>query len=152
MPTRSRVDVDPNIEKQIEALRVSVEREARGILTGEQTVWTRPELNGWSGDLTDIDDMSKPFSRDIANQQFVDAIADPDNPGTTGDLASATVQVDYLAVMERAFRIRHGTTHIRAILHSAARRRGHGDAKGVFKTCVLEYIRRLVKLGKGETQ
>lgn len=151
MANQSRVDVDPNLDKQIEALRISVASEAAGIMGGTQIFWTRPDLNGWNGDLADLEGISKPFDRSVSNQQFVAATADPDNPGTTGDLVAATLQVDYLAVMERAFRVRHATTHIRAILHSAARRRGHGSQKGVFKTCVLEYIRRVVKLGKGET-
>lgn len=150
MTVRARSEVDPVFETQIRALRASCDRLARAILEGGRSRWMLPDLLGWSGDLTDLEGMAKPFSREAANRQFVDAIADPANPGTTADLIATTTQIDYLACLERAFRNRYATPRNRAMLHAAGRLAGQAHESGVLTVCCLEYVRRLVRQAKGE--
>jgi len=108
-----------------------------------QTGWFTPV--GWNGDVFDYDGMHTPFNRDKANQEFTDAIANPNAPGVVGDMIVTTTQIEYLACLERAFRMRHAMPLPRLLLHAAGAARGNGDDKGVYSLCGLEYVRRLVK-------
>lgn len=151
MTVRSRVDVDPNFELQVRALRAAFGSLADATLTGGQPRWMTPELLGWSGDTEDREGMSAPFARDQANAQFVEAVADPLEPGTTADLVAATTMIDWLACMERAYRARHTMPRNRAALHAASRYAGHASEQGALTTCALEYVRRIVRQAKGDT-
>ena len=141
-------DVDPVFQKQLKTLQTQAAAEADARLTGSQTQWMMPEKYEWSGDLTAIEDLSKPFSRKYSNDKALDAIKDPSKPGTVGDLIVTSTQIDYLAVMERAFRVRHGSGRIRMLLQANARRQGQGQDGGSLVQCPLEYVRALVKQSK----
>ena len=80
---------------------------------------------------------------------MVEAISDADAPGVVGDLMTSSLQGDYLAMQERAFRARH-LSGVRRRLHAAARRAGHGDDKGLFKRGVLGYVESVLKQSKDE--
>src|SRR4051812_37526995 len=115
MPTpkpHSTVSMDPNFEKRLRDLQQHAQEEYDERSVGGQVKWFRPE--GWSGDLTDLEAMSEPFSREKSNQGCVDALKDPKKPGTTGDVVAATTMIDYLATLERAFRVRHTFRRCRA--------------------------------------
>ena len=60
-----------------------------------------------------------------------------------------TTQIDYLAIMERAFRARHTMSRPRAMLHAMGRKAGHGSNTGPLVRGVLEHVRGLVKQSKG---
>src|SRR5262245_1755874 len=150
-PPRSRADVDPNFESQLRHLAESAKADAEAVKAGGQPKWDMPLLYEWSGELTGWEGRAQPFDRSKANQWFVDAVADNNKSGTVGDLAVTTTQIDYLACMERAFRMRHAMPRNRCLAHAAARRGGHGDPDfGVFAVCGIEYVRRLVKVAKGD--
>ena len=113
-----------------------------------------PELStddgSWLGDLFDIEGMSDPFNRDEANEMFVEATKDGENSGVTGDLGSTTLQVDYLACMERAFRSRHTMRRPRTMAHMTGRRKGHGNERGVLTQMNLEFVRNMIKQSRSE--
>jgi hypothetical protein len=144
---QSRADVDPNFETQLKQLQQQAQKDSTHVVTGGTVQWMMPELKEWSGDLFDWKGMSSPFDRSVSNQAFSKAISDPANPGTTGDGVVASLQIDYLATLERAFRSRHTMRRPRAVCHAAARKADHGNAKGALLAS-LEYVRGLVKLSK----
>ncbi len=141
-------DVDPVFQKQLKSLQAQASAEASARLIGSQTQWMMPEKYDWKGSLTDIEGIASPFSRQYSNDKFVDAIKDPKKPGTVGDLIVTTTQIDYLATMERAFRVRHGSGRVRAILQANARKTGQGKDGGSIIQCPLEHVRAIVKQSK----
>jgi len=142
---QAKADVDPNFETQVKELQQQNQQLVPEALKGAQPKWLMPKKEGWSGDLFDWEGMHKAFNRDKSNEDFKKAIEDAKSPGTTGDLAVTTTQIDILAVMERAFRARHTMGRPRAFAHAMARRKGHGNDKGPLVQCQLEYVRGLVK-------
>src|SRR4051812_41559396 len=117
----AKADVDPNLEAQVKALQTQAAASAPATLKGEQAKWMMPEHEDWQGDLTDWDELGTPFDRSASNEAFVEAVKDGKNPGTTGDLVVTTLQVDYLACMERAFKARHTMSRPRALAHAMGR-------------------------------
>lgn len=109
-------------------------------------VWQLPPLNGWSGDPLDIPGTVKAFDRAAANDNFTQLMADGTNPGTTGDGITLKLQIDYTAVMERGFRLRHATP-VRCLAHSSARRVGHGHPAGVLMN-VVTYAQNCLTAGQ----
>jgi hypothetical protein len=149
----ARADVDPVLSDQINALKTQAKAESTAALQGNQTQWMIPDPDSqgaqkWEGDLFDTQSLQNPFDRSQSNSWFADAIKDPSNPGTVGDQAVTTAQVDYLASMERAFRMRHARWP-RMMIHAMGRKAGHGNDKGPLVQCVLESIRGMVKKSKG---
>lgn len=145
----SVANMDPQFETQLRSLRTQAQAEASQGRQGDQVQWLIPDRNGWNGDLFDWQGMAKPFDRSQANQDFVQATSDPQNPGNVGDLIVTTTQIDYLAVMERAFRMRHTMRRPRAMAHALGRKAGHGNDAGTFSQCGLEYVRGILKQSKG---
>lgn len=148
--TQSKVDVDDRFETQIRELRKSNEAGAKAALEGEQPKWMQPDKGDWDGDLFDIDGISDAFDREEINDKFKESIENTEDAGVDGDLVTATLQIDYLGCMERAFRSRHTMRRPRAMGHAAGRMAGHGDEKGVLAQTALEFVRGLVKQSKGK--
>lgn len=147
----SKAKVDANFEEQIRQFRKRAKEEAQARENNTQTQWLMPkkkpggEGDEWDGDLFPIEGLSKPFVRDEANDKFEEATKSADDSGVVGDLIVTTLQVDYLACAERAFRCRHTMRRPRAMAHMTGRRKGHGTEKGTLTQVYLEYIRNLLK-------
>ena len=109
--------------------------------------WFKPKLNGWNGDLFDIEGIADAFKRDEIHEDYLKAIKSAEDPGVSGDLAAAQFQGDWLASMERAFRRRH-TTPVRSRLQAAARLYGHGHDKGPLKQGVMKWIEGIIQNNK----
>lgn len=138
----ARADMDPVFEARCNDLRDQAAAEAAARRKGEPVPWLRPA--GWEGDVFDYEAMGAPFSRARANEWMVAAL-DPEAPGVSGDLVSCQTQIETLACLERAFRDRHTLRRPRAIAHMLARKRGHGDARGLFTQNAIEYVRMINK-------
>lgn len=145
----SKVDVDPNFDTVLHDLQEHAALAAEALKSADQVTWFRPAA--WAGDPFDYEAIGPAFNRDQANQQYVEAVQSAQAPGVVGDLIAATLQVDYLAVMERAFRNRHTMTRPRRVCHVLGRKNGQGDQGGGFIQGVLEYVRRRVAQAKGPT-
>lgn len=147
LPTpRSVADVDPNFERQLRALRDDSRHNGAALRANTAPRWFRPA--GWAGDVFDYEAMGRAYNRDAANDMVVRAVSDAEAPGTTGDLVAAVTQSDYLACLERAFRVRHAMPGPRLLLHAAGSLQGAGHEKGVYSLCGVEYVRRLVAEAK----
>lgn len=147
--TTRRVDVDPNFQRQVQACRTSAAQEAETRQTGNASQTMAPVNNDWSGDLFDWDGIHQAFHRDRANSQMIEAMQDSRDSGVVGDLIAATMQIETLAVMERAYRARHTMRFPRAVAHALGRKYGHGHVQGAFSRGMLEYVRGLIKESSG---
>jgi len=142
----AKVEVDDTFEKQIRALQQANMDQADAVLGGTSPSNTTPALlHDWDGNLFDLEGLSTPFNRDTLNQAFISSISNVEDSGVSGDMVSATTQIDYLGTMERAFRARHTMRRPRATAHAAGRMRAHGDAQGTLVQNGLEYIRARVR-------
>lgn len=108
----------------------------------ELMAWFLSDLSLWSGDVLDVDAISDAFDREDVGVLYSEAIADD---GTVGEAGSTKLQSDYLAMAERAFRIRH-MSPIRARAQASARRTAHGDAAGCIAR-VRAYAQTLLDAG-----
>jgi hypothetical protein len=121
---------------------------SKAFLLDGQRRWHDIDKNGWDGDLFNISDIGKAFSREENEEDVANAIVDSGSPGVSGDLIVSVLQGDHLAGQERAFRMRH-QTRIRSDIHSAARRMGHAHDKGLLKRGVKGVIENILKQSKG---
>jgi len=76
-------------------------------------------------ELTDISGLKEPFKREDLQANYAEVMNDLD-PGTAADKVAIKFQSDYLAAMERAYRLRH-TGLVRTEIFSAMRRRIQGE-------------------------
>jgi hypothetical protein len=139
MPKRS--DIDPNFQAQVKNLATLQSDEYDARTKGNQVKVDMPVKNDWDGDLHDLDGIGQAFNRDKANEDFTNAIKDPNNPGVTGDLVATTTQIDYLSCMERAFRARHGSSFPRMVAQAAGRANNQGADTGPIVRSALDYVR-----------
>lgn len=140
---QSKVNVDPKFHDRMKDLMQQAKEEHEKRSRGEQVKWLK--LEDWNGDVHDYKDMQKPFDREKVNNEGVDAIKEPKSPGTTGDVVAAVLQIETLACMERAFRMRTTMQRCRAMAHMLARKKGHGDKAGVFMNNGVQYIKNIMQ-------
>ena len=133
--------VDPGLLQLLLALTGQSNNNADAATLNAQRQWMTPTLNGWSGDVLDVAGMHAPFDRTDMNAAYTEMLSTP-GAGKVSDAQAWKMQIDYIAVMERAFRTRH-STRIRAVAHNTARKAGHGNARGLFLNTVLGYAQRL---------
>lgn len=129
---QSRAQVDPTFVDLLSAMRSQAAHSLNAATSGGAPKWFIP------GEFVDrlldpttlagpgLDDGGK-FSRKAVNEQYESMVASYDSAGTTGDLISLKMQNDYMAMMERAWRIRHATP-LRS--HALSIARDFGQAKG----------------------
>lgn len=142
----SKIDMDPSFERRFRDLRDHAAAQSEAVLGGEQRTYFTPI--GWNGDPLDVEGLSVPFSREQANQQMIAAMANQSEPGTTGDVVAASVMINELAIMERAFRARHTLRRCRATAHTQARLQGHGSDTGPLIQLGVEYVRSIIQQAK----
>ena len=138
--------IDPLFQSHIDSLKEQSRRIFISTLSGNDTTnpcdvtsqrkWQIPEANGWDLNLFSISDMNNAFDRATINEVYLraqmktDPVGDfdkaPAGEGRVSDCQVLKLQIDYMAVRERAFRLRHATS-IRCKMHGATRRRGHSS-------------------------
>jgi hypothetical protein len=99
----------------------------------EARKWHTPE-NMKEKNLLDVAGLHEPaWNRDEANRIYSqDVLSESSDRGTTGDLIALKKQIDFMAVEERAFRMRHAS-FIRCAAMAHGRLDGHGlQDKGIF--------------------
>jgi hypothetical protein len=95
-------------------------------------VWFRgrtdaiPGVPDWDGDPNAIDELGNTFDRDQLGADYAQGLAESI---TVGQTAACKVQSDYLAMMERAMRLRH-MGPARARMLAATRLLGHANMAG----------------------
>ncbi len=144
--------IDSNLQKVIQ--HFSQEKlqafDAR-IANGQPVPWFRAPLGEWDGDLQTeggLKALHKSYNTDDAEAALIQAYT-PGDPGNTSDGILLSLQIDYMAQAERAFRARTTQSFPRTLAHTAAREKGHGQPTGVFTGQALEYFTFLLKQGAG---
>lgn len=132
---------------QMEAIRKASEDKFKSATGEKQNSLPTVDRRSWSGDPTDHDGLSKAFSRESLDEQFGDIIQDHENKGVSGDIQVINLQGDILAAYERATRSRL-MSKPRAMLHAAARKRGHGSLGGPITKGFVETIASIMNKSK----
>lgn len=144
--------IDPIFNSQLNQFKETARRMYISTLAGDesgetgtcnassdrQRKWQMPNPWTWNLSLFNISggdsSIKGAFDRSRANSLYTRALlkgrrlddgdlAQP-GEGRTSDCQAEKIQIDYLAIQERAFRLRHSTS-IRCSMHAAVRRRGH---------------------------
>jgi hypothetical protein len=147
MPIKSTAETRRRFLDSVKKVAETADATYKGIKNTDQPIQHKLDKNGWDGDVFNVADMGKPFDRLEHEEDVINAIKDIDNPGVVGDLIASVLQGDWLATQERAFRARHAGK-IRAGLHAASRRYGHGHAGGLFNKGLVNYIKQITKVSK----
>lgn len=139
------------IRKRFSKLKTAIKEDAEraGQVVSERTAPQQAALdkNGWNGDTFDLAGLAKVFERSEHDQDVTKAVTNSAEPGGVGDLAVSTLQGDFLAAYERAFRLLHASP-VRLAMHAAARHYGHGHDAGVFTRGLDSYLNGLLKIAK----
>jgi hypothetical protein len=131
-------DISPTLNDAVKKLRAGSESVGNGKPRWMRFDDTRPHERHKLGEA---------LSRESLNDMFTKATQDPNKSGTVGDLILCATQIDILQCVERSLRFRH-TSGIRAAMHAAARRAGHGSEDGALATCIIGAITGLAKTNK----
>jgi hypothetical protein len=158
--------IDPVFQSQLDQLKETDRRIYISALLGHDTgqpdncgqdqfrqrKWQMPSPWSWdlnlfhisgtpgTGSIKDAFDRTRPnklYTRALLKDPPVDAkdLA-PAGEGRVADCQAMKIQIDHLAVQERAFRLRHATS-IRCSMHAAVRRRGHSTWNDVAAGFIL---------------
>lgn len=140
------VTVAEVFQKNIEKLQAVCGKQGDGVLGTERRVWFVGDLDLWDGRVTDPTLIGGAFDRTTISDEYVAALEE--EGGTVGELSATKMQCDYVASMERAFRLRF-TNSVRAKFHAAARRKGHSAEKGVLAR-TMTFAQELIAAGTAE--
>jgi hypothetical protein len=144
-------DIDPNVEKVIEHLRSEKEKNYEKRTNNGQVNWLRPP--DWDADLQTVEAwqaLHAAFNTDKA-EEWLNLAFEKDDPGNSCDGILLTLQINYMAQMERAYRARVGHSVPRALAHVSTREKGHGQQFGALKGLALEYFKKIKKQGSQGT-
>jgi hypothetical protein len=156
--------VDPNLDFLIRGL-ANLKKQAFESRTNNQPVpWFRPSMRErdedpqpppherdyvWDGSLQtaeDLVDIHKVFNTDKAEEALIAAFT-PGDPGNSSDGIVLSLQIDYAAQAERAFRARNTQTFPRALAHYSTREKGHGQDSGALIGQAIDYFTHIIKQG-----
>jgi hypothetical protein len=91
---------------------------------------------------TSIASLGTAFNRQALNQDYAQQMSGS-GKSTVGDTIRAGLQINYLAMLERAFRERH-KTDVRCQMHVTGRRIAHGLAGGVHTGSVQAHVQSFI--------
>lgn len=132
-------DVFTNQLMVLEQLAMTNGQASEGI---PQRQWHAP-FNWASGDPEDIPGITQPYSRDEINAAYPNFFQGDDK---ASDAMAAKLQADYVGAQEQMFRLRHSSP-IRATMHAANRRNGHGLMSGGPLARVAEHVQDVIMSG-----
>lgn len=141
-------DVRTRYKKNLNGLKETANNGKEGLTNQGQPKQPVIDLNGWSGNLFEIEQLGKPFDREENEQDVQDSIKNVRKPGTVSDLAASQLQGDQLGAMERSFRLLHSTS-VRLKIQASARMYGHGHDAGIFQRGLLDYVSNIIRQGRG---
>ena len=144
--------VDPNLEKLIRDMASHNERAYTSRTDNNAVPFMRPAVSEdteWDGDIqtkSGLKDIHRAFNTDVAEDALISAFT-PKDPGNSSDGIVLSLQIDYAAQAERAFRARHTQSFPRALAHYSTREKGHGQAEGALTGQALDYFTHIIKQG-----
>lgn len=136
--------VYPKFQQLLERVKLRSEENAKAHDgTKEQRRWMDPP--NWNGNPLDIQGLTEPFARDQPNREYEDELNKDE--GRIGVCMGRKIEIDYMSIMERAFRAR-SMTSVRGQAHAATMRQSHGESKGVHIGVVLQYTQDILQSGQ----
>ena len=141
--------VDPNLEALIQHIAKKKAEAFEKRTKNDAVPWSRPPLDEWDGDLQSeqaLIDIHRSFNTDKAEKALTEAFT-PGDPGNSSDGIVLSLQIDYAAQAERAFRARNTQTFPRALAHYSTREKGHGQDNGALIGQALDYFTHILKQG-----
>lgn len=138
--------IDKNLEAVLGNLVQLNAQAAAAHSQGQAPPIMRPPTTDWSGELTSteaVKAISKAFNTDQAQEALIKTFT-PATVGNTGDGIALSLQIDYAAQAERAFRARHTQSFSRSVAHVVGREVGHGSSNSVFNNQVIRYITSII--------
>lgn len=132
---KRRGNLTENFVKRIADLQEKAKRQSEQFRNNEQPrPWHTPETMA-GRNLLDVPNLHEPaWNRNFANEIYTNSVLAPsaDARGTAGDIASLKKQIDFMAVEERAWRLRHASlSRCATIMHG--RIASHGNkTNGIF--------------------
>lgn len=122
----SRGQVHDVFKNRLRELAEKGLKAAKAMRCQDQREWYIPATLG-ANDLLQVAELHKPsYDRTPINTNYLECFQSPKAMGTVGDVVSLKLQIDYVAMEERAFRFRHASV-CRNLAHAMSRRRAHGD-------------------------
>ena len=110
---------------------------------GDPAVPAQPSITCWSLDPYDLVTMRGPFDRTDMNRDYIIVIKRFLPKQRLGEVMVIKLQLDYLAIMERAWRTRLASS-VRLKIHSAARRCGHSLGSGPYLGTMVNWLNKLI--------
>ena len=141
--------IDDNLQEVLQAFAAAKVQAAEGRKFNSAIPLFRPPLNSWTGGMQTaqaLTDIHKSFNTDMAENALISAF-NPEDPGTNADSILLSLQIDYMAQAERAYRARVAQGFIRSLAHVTARENAHGQPRGIFLGQTLNYFIDLFKQG-----
>ena len=143
--------IDPNLEAVLKHFADEKKKSADSRPTNTAVPWFRPPLTNWDGDLRTEAGMialHQAFNTAAAESALIAAYT-PKTAGNSADGIVLSIQIDYAAQAERAYRARTGQTFPRMIAHLTGREFGHGSLTGAFLGQARDYFANLLQQGAG---
>jgi len=139
-------EVDSKFEDRIADLQNKAQKQSEHFRSHSGTrLWHTPEEMS-ERDLMDVPNLHEPaWNRDNLNQLYAESILALKDGGVVGDLIGVKRQINFMAVEERAWRLRHASKS-RCLAVSHGRLDGHGDRRGIF-SMIKNEIENRMKLG-----
>jgi len=144
-PQKKVSSPDGNFQKFLETMQDQCHNDYQNRSHQNQPFWTLPVMDNWDGDLFKISAIKNAFTRREANEKYIEAVTDPESSGTTGDLAITTMQIDYMATAERAFRARHTYRWPRAYAQELGRVKGRGGSRRGMYAGILDSVTSIIQ-------
>jgi hypothetical protein len=143
--------VDPNLDSLIRHLSQQKVQSSVSRANNRGVPWMRPKLDDsdWDGSLQTegaLIDIHDAFNTDKAEEALIEAF-DASDPGNSSDGIVLSLQIDYAAQAERAFRARTTQSFTRSLAHTSARDKGHGQQSGALVGQALDYFTHIIKQG-----
>lgn len=140
--------IDTNFSALMESVRAKSELLYQYLMvvggSSIQRLWMVPTAAGWTFDPLDIPNMGIPFSRVAVNSQYAQEYAGG-GYNKIHVVMALSIQLNYSAMMERAFRDRHKTV-VRATAHLGGRKAAHGSSSGVHIASVKAHVQDLLNI------
>lgn len=133
--------IDPNLETIVSAMQSNAGESADGMCKAGQKLWF--DFRGETGDKVgkfEYEKLHKLFNRDNANEQYIQG---RNKIGTIArNIQTAKMSGDFLAGLERDFRMRH-RSRIRMFIHAGTRYDSNSKPIGPLRRNTTEWFNSL---------
>jgi hypothetical protein len=144
------VAVDPNFEIIVRQAQQQLETVGKGIRSeDEQRRWFDFREVGTPVGKFEYEKLHTLFDRSKGNEEYIKMRKDKD--AKVGEAQTAKISVDFLAAMERDFRLRH-RSRIRLFVHASCRHTSHSQDNGPLRVNTIGWLASFSKEAGGKAE